>query len=247
MSKEGLNTKKYDEKHGYEYLNSIFFLRFRRILIKPIKQRIVIIGVLFLIATYFVFFMPERRGDLVNAFKNSIPILVFIMYSLSTGERICKAMFYNCDLSLLRYAYYREGNVIISNFTLRLKMVIILNIIPALTLCIAIVCIILASGYSSYIVGMIPLFLSILCLACFFSIHHLFMYYVLQPYTAELTVKSPLFKIINMVMYLVSYMCLQVRTSSYYFTTWIIITTIVYMVIALILTYRVAPRTFKLK
>jgi len=247
MSKEGLNTKKYDEKHGYEFLNSIFFLRFRRIMINPVKQRIIIIGVLFLIAMYFVFFMPERRGMLVNAFKNSIPILVFIMYSLSTGERICKAMFYNCDLSLLRYAYYREGNVILSNFTLRLKMVIILNIIPALTLCFAIACIILASGYSSHIFVMIPLFLCILCLSCFFSIHHLFMYYVLQPYTAELTVKSPLFKIINMVMYLVSYVCLQIRTSSYYFMAGVIVTTIVYMVVALILTYRIAPRTFKLK
>jgi len=247
MSKEDLNTKKYDEKHGYEYLNSLFFLRFRRIMINPIKQRIVIIGVLFLIAMYFVFFMPTKRGELVIAIKDSIPILVFIMYSISTGERICKAMFYNCDVSLLRYAYYREANVILSNFTSRLKRVVILNIVPALTLCVAIACIVLASGYSSQLIKMIPLFLCILCLACFFSIHHLFMYYVLQPYTAELTVKSPLFKIINMVMYLVSYMCLQVRTSSYYFTSGIIITTIVYMVVALILIYKVAPRTFKLK
>jgi len=73
------------------------------------------------------------------------------------------------------------------------------------------------------------------------------MYYVLQPYTAELTVKSPLFKIVNMVMYIVCYACIQIKTPTYYFTVGIIITTIVYMGIALILTYRVAPRTFKLK
>lgn len=247
MSKEELNTKKYDQKKGYEYLNSLFFLRFRRIMVKPVKQRVAFIGIIFLIAMYFILFMPSIRGKLVTEIKKSIPILVFIMYSMSTGERICKAMFFNCDVSMLRYGYYREASVILSNFTSRLKRVVILNLIPALTLCAAIICIILASGYSSELIYMIPLFLCIICLACFFSIHHLFMYYVLQPYTAELTVKSPLFKFINIVVYIVSYSCLQVETSSYYFTAGIIITTIVYIVVALILTYRVAPRTFKLK
>ncbi|MBZ9606516.1 hypothetical protein G9F73_001505 [Clostridium estertheticum] len=247
MSKEELNTKKYDQKKGYEYLNSLFFLRFRRIMVKPVKERVVFIGFIFLITMYFVIFMPSKRVDIVNIIKKSIPPLVFIMYSMSTGERICKAMFFNCDASLLRQGYYREASVILSNFTSRLKRVVILNLIPALTLCSAIICIILASGYSSQLIGMIPLFLCIICLACFFSIHHLFMYYVLQPYTSGLTVKSPLFKVVNMVMYIGSYTCLQIKTTSYYFTAGIIITTIVYMVVALILTYRVAPRTFKLK
>lgn len=247
MSKEDLNTKKYNKKNGYEYLNSLFFLRFRRIMVKPIKGRVAFILIIFLIVMSFVFFMPSKKSDLVNIIKESMPMLVFIMYTMSTGERICKAMFYNCDVSLLRYGYYREASVILSNFTSRLKRVVILNLIPALALCFAIACIILANGYSSQLISMMPLFLCIICLACFFSIHHLFMYYVLQPYTAELTVKSPLFKFVNMVMYLVCYACLQIKTPTYYFTVWIIITTIVYMGVALILTYRIAPRTFKLK
>ena len=247
MSDEELNTKKYDEKIGYEYLNSIFFLRFKRVMVKPIKQRVAIIGLIFLITMYFVLFMPGRRGDILSGIKKSIPIFIFIMYSMSTGERICKAMFYNCDSSLLRYAYYREASVILSNFTSRIKRVVILNLIPAVALCVAITCIILASGYSGQLINMIPLFLCIICLACFFSIHHLFMYYVLQPYTAELTVKSPLFKIINMIVYIACYTSLQIKTSSYYFALGIIVITIVYMVIALIVTYKVAPKTFKLK
>ncbi|MGH4126291.1 MAG: hypothetical protein ACREV6_25600 [Clostridium sp.] len=247
MSKEDLNTKEYNKKQGYEYLNSIFFLRFRRIMVKPIVGRVVFIGIVFLIGMSLVFFMPSKKGELLREIKKSIPMLVFIMYFMSTGERICKAMFYNCDASLLRYGYYREANVILANFTSRLKRVVILNLIPALTLCLAIACIIVASGYSSELIYMMPLFLCVICLACFFSIHHLFMYYVLQPYTAELTVKSPLFKFVNMVVYIASYICLQIKTPPYYFTAGIIITTIVYMGVALILTYRVAPKTFKLK
>jgi len=247
MSSEDLNTKKYDDKHGYEYLNSLFFLRFRRIMVKPIRDRVVVIGILFLIAIISMLFIPNIKSGAVDAIKKSMPLLVFIMYSMSTGERICKAMFYNCDSSLLRYAYYRQGDVILSNFTSRLKRVVVLNLIPAFTLCVGIALVIVIIGFGSELIGMLPLFLCILCLSCFFSIHYLFLYYVIQPYTAELTVKSPLFKFINMAMYFACYMCLQLRTSSYYFTAGIIISTIVYMGVALVLTYRIAPRTFKLK
>ena len=109
MSNEELNTRKYDEKKGYEYLNSIFFLRFRRIMVNPIKLRVVFIGIIFLITMYFVLFMPDKRGDILTGIKKSIPVLVFIMYSMSTGERVCKAMFYNCDSSLLRYCLLSRG------------------------------------------------------------------------------------------------------------------------------------------
>lgn len=156
-------------------------------------------------------------------------------------------MFYNCDISLLRYCYYREGKVILANFTSRLKMTILLNIVPAIALCLGIACIVVVSGYSSILISLIPLFLCVICLSCFFSIHHLFMYYVLQPYTAELTVKSPTYTIITIIMYIICYTCTQIHTSSYYFTLGVLIVTILYMAISLILTYKLAPKTFKLR
>ncbi|WP_032122334.1 hypothetical protein [Clostridium amazonitimonense] len=247
LNTKDLNTKTYDKKQGYEYLNSLFFLRHRRIMVDPIKRRVIAIVILFLIAMYFVIFMPSKKVWFVETIKRSTPLLVFIMYSLSTGERISKAMFYNCDVSLLRYSYYRDKKVILSNFTSRLKRVVILNIIPALTLCIAIAVIMATSASVMELFRIIPLFLCILCLSCFFSIHYLFMYYVIQPYTKELTVKSPLFKIINGLVYFLSYMCLKIKTSSYFFTLGVLIITTVYIIIALILTYRLAPKTFKLK
>jgi hypothetical protein len=73
------------------------------------------------------------------------------------------------------------------------------------------------------------------------------MYYVIQPYTAELTMKSPLYIIINFIIYAISYICLQIKTSSYYFTLGVLGVTIIYMAAALVITYRVAPRTFRLK
>lgn len=247
MNKEDLIKGIYVKKQGYEYLNSLFFLRHKRIIISPIKIRVIIICVVFLICMCLIMFMPNIRGTMAKFIEKSIPLFVFIMYILSTGETICMAMFYNCDVSLLRYCYYREAKVILSNFTSRLKMTVLLNIIPAISLCLAIAGIIVASGSILRLISLIPLFLCIICLSCFFSIHHLFMYYVLQPYTAELTVKSPLFRFMNVVMYLTSYICIQIKTSSYYFALGVLVITILYMAVALVLTYKVAPRTFKLR
>lgn len=247
MSKENLITKVYDKKQGYEYLNSLFFHRHRKILLSPIKILVTIIGVIFLICLCVILFFPSTRDHIPDIIGRITPLSVFIMYQMSTGDTICKAMFYNCDISLLRYHYYREGSVILINFTSRLKMTIFLNIVPAIALCLAIAGIIVASGFSSSLISLIPLLFCIIFLSCFFSIHHLFMYYVLQPYTAELTVDSPSFTIITVVMYLVCYTCLQIHTSSYYFTIGVLIVTIFYMAVALILTYKLAPKTFKLR
>ncbi|MBU5484543.1 hypothetical protein KQI86_09390 [Clostridium sp. MSJ-11] len=247
MTEDDLNSKIYDKKQGYEYLNSIFFKRHRKIILSPIKFRVLVITAMFLIGIVLILINPEKKIIFINRIENAAPLLVFIMYTMSTGERICKAMFYNCDVSLLRYSYYREGKVILSNFTSRLKKVVFLNIIPAFTLCLALIAFIIISGYSNKLISMIPLFLCAIFLSCFFSIHYLFMYYVIQPYTAELEVKSPLFKFTNGLIYFVSYFCLRLKTSSYYFTLAIVILTILYMAIALILTYRVAPKTFRLK
>lgn len=247
MRKEELDSSKYSNKEGYEYLNALFFLRHRRIMVLPVQRRLIIIGVMLLIGIALTVFAPHLRGEIFSAIRKSTPLLVFVMYSMSTGERICKAMFYNCDVSLLRYPYYREGKVILNNFTSRLKRVVLLNIIPALALSMAILIIITISGFSGKLLELLPLVLCIISLACFFSIHHLFMYYVIQPYTAELTVKSPLFKIVNGIIYIISYSCLQIKTSSYYFTIGIIAVTAIYTVVALIMTYKVAPKTFRLK
>ncbi len=48
-------------------------------------------------------------------------------------------------------------------------------------------------------------------------------------------------------MYVVCYMCSGIDSSSYMFSIGVIIFTVIYMIIALILVYKLAPKTFKLK
>lgn len=247
MSKECLDNEIYKDKQGYEYLNALFFLRHKRIIARPIKTRIIIIGIGFIACVTVALFFPQSREKLTVIIQNGAPVWVFIMYLMSTTERVCRAMFHNCDVSLLGYAFYREGKVILTNFTYRLRRIVFFNLIPAFVLCISLSLVLIISGASNLIIGTIPIFLCIICLSCFFSIHYLFMYYVLQPYTKNMEVKSPLFRIANGIVYLLCYISLQVKTPSLYFTYGVIGITFVYMMVALFLTYRLAPKTFRLK
>ncbi|NLM35568.1 MAG: hypothetical protein GX206_09040 [Clostridiales bacterium] len=250
MDVKELKTNRFEKKTGYDYLNSLFFYRHKKIIEKPMKVLLAVIAVIFILAALVLIFGPISQDDkqkLLDILPNSTPFFVFWMYMISTGEKICKAMFYNCDVSLLRYGYYKESKVILSNFTSRMKRVVILNVIPAVALCLALAGVFLICDGADKLMTMVPLFLCIICLSAFFAIHHLFMYYVLQPYTKELTIKSPAFKVVNSIMYIVCYFCSSIEVSSVYFTLGVSAVTVIYMIVALVVTYKLAPKNFKLK
>ncbi|SHI82878.1 hypothetical protein SAMN02745163_00813 [Clostridium cavendishii DSM 21758] len=247
IKKEELNPDLYKDKSGYEYLNAILFKRHKRILLNPMYIRLGIIGVLFFVGLICVVIFKDKMIKFDEALEASSGIMVMIMYGMSTGDRFCKAMFYNCDVGLLRYAYYRDPKVILSNFTIRLKRLLFLNVIPAVVLCMALSILVILTSNLNMIVSLIPLFLSIVTLACFFATYHLFMYYVVQPYALDLTVKSPVFKVVSFIIYIVSYICMKLKATTIYFTIAVILITIIFSVVSTILVYKLAPKTFKLK
>ena len=247
FSNESLAIDKYESKKGYDYLNAIFFDRHRRLLIKPVKTRLAIIALATIGIIVAIFFSKKMAESVNDVFTSSLPTFVFLMYVTSIGERICRAMFYNCDISLLRYGFYRKRNVILKNFKVRLLRVSAMNLIPAIAICFGLTALVLVSKAEIQLAQIIPYFLSIISLSLFFSVHHLCMYYIFQPYTTELDIKNPFFKIINSVVYLLCFACLQIKTAPSYFTILVLFATVVYMIIALILVYKFADKTFRVK
>jgi hypothetical protein len=247
FSKESLRSGKYEKKKGYEYLNAIFFERHRKLLEKPMIFRLGGIGVVLaaLVAVSVIF--PDAAGKLDNRLLSIMPLFVFVMYSISLGDRICKAMFYNCDISLLRYSFYRYRDVILQNFMVRLRKVAAINLIIGAAVSAALYTFVAVVGISFQVRDLILFTVSILCLSAFFSVHHLFLYYVFQPYTTELGMKNPYFKFINALVYLLCFFCLQLKSVPVYFTLVVISATVVYTAAALILVYRLAPRNFRVK
>ncbi len=236
-------------KKGYAYLNSLFFLRHRRMMVRPLLIRLGIIGATFLVGLGGCLFFPVVKAGIEHFFQSSLalPIFVFLMYTLSMGERICRAMFKNCDISLLRYPFYRKKEVLLKNFRIRLLSVIRLNGILALAICLGTILLFLLPGMVWNLTDQLLFCLTILLLSVFFSVHYLFLYYVFQPYTTELGIKNPFFNILNTAVYVACYLCLQLDTVPSSFV-WIVLTaTTVYIIIALVLVYHFAPKTFRVK
>jgi hypothetical protein len=90
------------------------------------------------------------------------------------------------------------------------------------------------------------LLLLLLALGLLFSFHELFIYYLLQPFTVDMSVKSPLYKVITWVFYYFAYMNTQVRATGFLYVIFISIISILYVAIGLVVIYKMAPKTFKI-
>ncbi len=238
---------KIEKMSGFSYLNVIFFKRHKRQIIKPVIIRILIIIILFAVGVIVQFIAPNIAIEVAKYLVSSLPMFVFIMYFMSTAEKACRAMFFNCDISLLRYGFYRQPKTVLQNFNVRLLRIVYYNLMIAAALSLAILAFAALCDINVLTIDIAMLVLAIILISIFFSVHHLFMYYIFQPYTTELDVKNPFFNIINSIVYFICFMCMQIETASSIFTLCVLAFTILYIAIALIIVYKKAPKTFRVK
>lgn len=56
------------------------------------------------------------------------------MYAINRGTGFTKALFMNCDHSLLTYSFYKQPKFILKLFQIRLREIIKVNLLPALVI-----------------------------------------------------------------------------------------------------------------
>ena len=236
-----------EKKHGYEYFNAIFFERHKRLLLRSARNYALVFLVAVLAVLVYTILVPGTKKHLYNIVMNCLPYFIFIMYAVNRGQIIAQAMFYNCDHSMLTYKFYRKPEVILNVFRIRLKMLMKINLIPALVIAIALPIFLWISGgqASPLIYGSV--FFAIIFMSLFFSIHHLVIYYLLQPFNENMQTKSSLYGIVNGVTYIGCYICLQMKAPTAIISVVTIVATLFYAIVALFLVYKKAPKTFKLK
>lgn len=236
---------RYGNKKGYEYLNAIFFARHKRLFLK--RDFYIILGIAAVVSLLAIALKVVKEVDYVTKVNEYSAVFVFIMYLISTMIEPTRAMFYNCDLSLLKFSFYREEKVILKNFAIRFKYVVFYNLLPAIAMDAGLIILLIVSGSSERIIELIPVLCLILVLAVFFAIFHLSVYYLLQPYTTELGIKNPLYKFVNTVLYILCYMCLQIKKPADLFLVGVLVGTILYSVISMVLVFKLAPKTFRVR
>lgn len=239
------------ELAGWPYLQALFFRRHSRMMYKPLKYILIGIGAVTVIAcALLLIFADPDIPEMFSKITAVLPFCVFFLYLIQSnimGNRICKAMFYNCDLAMLKFGWYRHPKVILQNFVLRFRRICGVNLLMSAALCIMFTAMVLCAGATPPIADYIAFMIALLALSVFFSVHSLGMYYLFQPYTSDLKIKNPFFGVINWIMYMVCYSCIQIRSTPTWFTTVVLVVTILYSVVILFSVWLRAPKTFRVK
>lgn len=240
---EGISSN----KTGYAYFNDLFVKRHSKILSKSAKKiafvsLIIVIGLL--IISSFNQDIKQRTNELI---LTSLPYFVFIMYIINRGQTVTQSMFMNCDHSMLTYSFYRTPKTVLGIFKERIKSVVIINLLPALVIGIGLPILLFVTGGTDNNYNYLILFISIIAMSIFFSIHHLVLYYILQPYNVYSETKSSTYQVANVATYFVCYSMLRLNLPTQYFGLATIVFAILYCLIALFIAYKLAPKTFKLR
>ncbi len=234
-------------KKGFEYLNELFIKRHKRILWKPVLIISAVAFALFAIAVIAVLYISELSADLNGMLLNSLPYFLFIMYALNRGMSYTQALFINCDHSLLTYSVYKKPKNILKLFTIRLREIVKMNLVPGAIIGGGMSALLYTSGGTDNPVNYLLLLLTPMAMSIFFSVHNLTIYYLLQPYNANTEVKSGTYSLIMGLTYAVCYIFMNIEIPTLYFGIAVLGFSIIYCLIACLLVYKKAPETFRIR
>lgn len=234
-------------RKGFEYLNELFIKRHQKILWKSAK-RIAAICFCLILAVLLLFYLKPETKEVVNTLLLTfLPYFVFIMYSVNRGTDFTKALFMNCDHSLLTYSFYKQPKFILKLFQIRLREITKINLLPALVIGAGLAVLLYASGGTDNPLHYLVLPVSILCMSIFFSVHYLTIYYLLQPYNAGTELKSGTYQLVIWATYFVCFMFMKLQMPTLIFGLMTIVFCVLYCIVACILAYLLAPKTFRLR
>ena len=234
-------------KSGYKYFNELFMKRHARLLTRSAKRITIVAAVIFAVSAVALYLFPGAHEDVNELCMNYLPYFLFVMYLINRGRTITQAMFMDCDHRMLTYRFYRQPKALLSLFIERLKYVILINLMPAAVIALGLPMLLYITGGTAEPLNYAVLFVSIIAMSVFFSVHSMVLYYLLQPYNVNLESKSATYGILNWVTYMVSYFAIQVQLPTLYFGAAISAFCIIYAVVAFVLAYKLAPRTFRLR
>ncbi|MGI6200027.1 MAG: hypothetical protein ACOYJA_04605 [Christensenellales bacterium] len=234
-------------RRGFEYLNELFIKRHRRILWKA-SIRIAAVCLALVMAALAVFWVWPGIAQQVNSMLLVfLPYFVFIMYAVNRGTGFTQALFMNCDHSLLTYSFYKQPRFILKLFQIRLREIIKINLLPAGVIGGGLALLLFASGGTDNPVDYGVLVISILAMSVFFSVHYLTIYYLLQPYNIGTEMKSGTYQMVLSGTYLACFMLMRLQVPILTFGLMTIAFCVLYCVLASLLVYRLAPKTFRLR
>lgn len=232
-----------ESKRGYAYLHSVFVKRHRGHVTAPLYKRLVIISVIGVLLALCALFFAENLN--VTMLERYISFIILAMFQLTMGNQLCRVLFRHCDLPLLRYSFYRKDAA--QHFRLRLLWLLGRNMLigAVLAAVLSVFILIIAEGRFHPLLS--PVWLLTLALSVFFSVHHLLLYYLLQPYTSDMTTSNPWFTLLNSLGSIGFLIAFLLRPDPWGIAVAIALLAVVYFISAIPLVSRHSGSRFSLK
>ena len=235
------------KKSGCAYFHELFVRRHRKLLTRSAKRLTLGAAAILFILCILVTLVEDVAAGINGMLGSSLPTFLIVMYWINRGRGLTQALFFNCAHSMLTYRFYRQPKVLLSLFTARLKTLVLINLLPATVIALGLPLLLLLSGGTDTPLHYAVLPLSILAMSVFFSVHTLVLYYLLQPYNVGLESRSHAYSLVNAATYAVCYFTMNLDLPTTIFGPCVIGFCVVYVLVALVLAYRLAPKTFKLR
>ena len=241
------DTSVTSNKNGFAYLNELFIKRHQKILWKSSEK--ITVGALAVLAVgvFAVLFFPETKEGINKILLNALPYFVFVMYLINRGVGFTRALFVNCDHSLLTYPFYKSPSNILRLFRIRLWEITKINLLPATVIGVGLAFLLFLSGGTYNPINYVLIFVTITALSIFFSVHYLTLYYLIQPYNTGTEIKSGTYQLVIWLTYMICYIMIQIKLPTLYFGIAAIVFCVAYSAVASVLVYKLAPKTFRIR
>lgn len=191
-------NKEFLEEHKKEnvftYIESVFNQRLRKSIWGPPRQLIVQNLILFVALGFLV------RFDVLHVDKSRILDYSTILFSfamgMTYGQTYLQICFRNLDLPLLyHHLYSRES--IVQSMQQRGKFLLKTGLLLMSSFAIGLFLFIVIARIDLPIETTLQLLLNSVLVFLIFELYHFLTYYILQPYSMELTIKNPLFYVLS--------------------------------------------------
>ena len=248
--KNELKEDKYtssDMGRGYEFLNNIFFERYKDLIRKPIlKKNLIVLG----ISLVGLFYLNKFNigYDLIGKY---IPVfLIILSFIIHHNESMTKAFFEKCDRSLMSYSFYKSPKALGVMYKIRFKKLLRNNAFGIL------VGLIIAISYGRYFEftkqEMIVSSLYMLVAGFYFISFVSALYYIYQPYNYEATMIGSSYKIVRSIEgYFLFFIIPMIFNYSNIKLGLVMVPMIVFMLLFMLiapyLVKRFGPRNFKIQ
>ncbi|MBO4637396.1 MAG: hypothetical protein J5685_09655 [Clostridiales bacterium] len=271
------------DKKGFEYLNSLFVRRHRKILfVRP-----VVFGCMIALIAGFVIFefiavyktnfgaescrnmvlhnllnmllfrhyedplQPYIESSAFSFFRWVVSkhlLLMIIPVSMADNSfKATQAMYINCDNSLMTFSFFKQREKIIRLFDIRFRQLIRIDLAPVLALGLVSDLILFYTGGQDYPFEYLLTVLCILLISSLFCLSRLALYYLIQPFTTTVNVKSGAYVIARCVLAFMGSLVFWIPLNSLILFFVLTVINVISVISVRKLVYKNAPKTWKVK